>query len=108
MQVVQKIYKDLGPKGFQPVGVTVDANPALVTPEFVRRYGLSWPCGWSPLPDILGIVKIEASRFRVPSMVLLDRRGRVQRRFPGGDPLYNNEDVNLRAEIAALLKAGAR
>jgi hypothetical protein len=108
VQVVQNIYKDLGPKGFQPIGVTVDANPAVVTPDFVRRYGLTWPCGWSALPDILGIVKIEASRFRVPSMVLLDRAGRVQRRFPGGDPLYNNEEVNLRKEIEAMLKPGAR
>lgn len=108
MQVVQKLYKELGPKGFQPVGVTVDAKPAEVTPQFVRQYGLTWPCGWSKLEDILGIVKIEASRFRVPSMLIVDRKGIIRGRFPGGDPLYLNEETNLRKEILAVLGPNPR
>ena len=42
-----------------------------------------------------------------PNLVIIDRAGVIRHQIPGGDDFFNNEEENLKALLAPLLKAPA-
>jgi peroxiredoxin len=108
-QMVTKLHKELGPRGFQPIGIAFDNNisgPAVS--EFVRSFKVGYPVGYTSSEKVdryLG--RSAAERFRVPQIVVIDRRGviRAQSR-PQGESNLENENY-LRNLIDSLLKESA-
>lgn len=111
MPRIQQVYKELGPQGFQPLAVAVDQFPSSVLPEFVRRYGITFPVGFAEIDAICNFLEIKPQNFYVPSLVTFARSGKVHARHLGGDAFFNMEEANLRNEIEFLLNqnpAGAK
>ncbi len=106
---ITKLYKELGSRGFQAIGVAFDKgiNGPIGT-DLVQRLGITYPVGYASSDKVdsyLGRQPME--RFRVPQIVVIDRRGvvRAQSR-PTGEK--NLEDENyLRNLLDSLLKEKA-
>lgn len=71
---ISKKYAD---RGVRVVGVSVDENGPEVLPAFVRQYGIDYPVVLPPNDSPFG--RIEA----IPVTFLLDREGRVAKRYDG-------------------------
>jgi thiol-disulfide isomerase/thioredoxin len=88
---LQKIYNELGRKGFVVLAIAVDTPKEQVKP-FMERLGIT-------LPAMLIDQETQASLgvSRIPFTVLLDRDGKVVQVYPG----YSREvveDIHQRAE----------
>lgn len=95
---LQKLYGELGRKGFVVLAVAVDTPVSKVRP-FMERLGLTMPAV---------VMDARAQRAlgidRIPFSILLDRETRVVKIYPGYSPEIV-DDIRRRAE--ALLAAGA-
>jgi peroxiredoxin len=109
-RTISKLHQELGPRGFQPVGVAFEpgVTERMVT-EFAKQFGVTYPFGYSTpeaVDSYLGRSVME--RFMVPQIVVIDRQGVIRAQNGAkGDPLL--EDANyLRNLIDGLLKEGAQ
>jgi thiol-disulfide isomerase/thioredoxin len=109
-QMLTKLHKELGPRGFQPIDVAFnpDPNPAAAVNEFVQKYGLDFPVGYSSTDTVLSYLGISLmDRYVYPEVVVIDRKGMIRAQSPPqGDPNLQSEDY-LRNLIEGLLKEGA-
>jgi len=105
---IDKVYRDLGPRGFEPVGIAFQPNlpPRMVT-DLTRQLGVSYPIRCSTpeaVDSYLGRSLME--RLMVPQIVVIDRQGVVRAQSGiSGDPLLESE-VYLRNLIGSLLQEG--
>ncbi len=106
---IAKLYKELGSRGFQAIGIAFDQgiNGPIVT-ELVQRLGITYPVGYASSDKVdsyLGRQPME--RFRVPQVVVIDRKGVIRAQSRPTDE-KNLEDENyLRNMIDSLLKERA-
>lgn len=103
--VLNRMQKDLGPKGFQPIDVAWNENAEQLVPGFVQGLGLTFPVGysrWDPIMNFLGFSVMD--RPVVPLVVVIDRRGMIRAQSPPqGDPNLQEEN-KLRELVESLLK----
>ncbi len=108
-ETINKLHRELGPRGFQPIGIAFDNNisgPAVA--EFVRSFKVSYPVGYTSSEKVDSYLgRSGKERFRVPQIVVIDRTGviRAQSR-PQGEVNLENENY-LRNLIDHLLKESA-
>lgn len=103
-RVLAKLYTELGPKGFQPVGIAI--NPEADVGAFIRQYNLNFPVGKGGREAAWGFLQhsIMAPNFYVPQMVFIDKKGIIRAQYGGSDPfLTNNEEANIRSMVEKLL-----
>jgi len=103
--ILQQMYQELGPQGFQPVGAAINPRAHTLLPAFVQRLGLKYPVGVTPQPvayEFLGASVMEP--LQMPQLVFIDRQGVVRAQYGAGDDFFKNEEVNTRNQIVALLK----
>ncbi|MBI4874245.1 MAG: TlpA family protein disulfide reductase [Acidobacteria bacterium] len=111
-QMLGRLAKEYGPRGFQPLGVAFNDMASMLVPEFIKQSQANFPIGFSPRDPVLAFLEHPTMlRFVVPQMVLVDRKGMVrgQTKAEGDDAFY--EEKSLRQKIEALLTepaAGAR
>jgi thiol-disulfide isomerase/thioredoxin len=75
---IQKLYQQLGGKGFLPVAIAIDPQASNVLPIYRNLYGLTFPVGLTSREDILKYLNHPADKpLMVPTLVLLDKRGRI-------------------------------
>lgn len=103
MPIVQKLYKEFGPKGFQPLAVAVDQYPAAPVADFVKRYNITFPVGWASIEDICAFLEIQPQQLYVPTLATFQRNGRIHARHLAGEAFFNMQEANLRNEIEYLL-----
>jgi thiol-disulfide isomerase/thioredoxin len=71
------LHREYASRGVVVAGVSLDDDPAAVVPAFVQKYGVSYPI---LLPDgDLGGQDVSG----LPTTLLIDRQGRVARRYVG-------------------------
>lgn len=110
-ETLNRLQTELGPRGFQPIGVAFDppnnpnAGPQLVT-YVVNNLKLTYPVGYSAKQDVdtyLGRTGNEV--LNIPQVVVIDRTGviRAQSGAKPGDPKLEDE-ASLRALLEPLLK----
>src|SRR5258707_6957244 len=105
-QMITNLHKELGPRGFQPIGIAFDndVGGGKVT-EFVRQLGITYPVGYTSSKAVDSYLGRKSSeQFMVPQIVVIDRQGiiRAQSRAIRESSL---EDENyLRNLIDGLLK----
>jgi thiol-disulfide isomerase/thioredoxin len=107
-QLLEGIYKDLGPKGFDVVEAALNQNPDI--PNFVSQYHVPWPVGTAGvLPAIDYIQWPKDRRPLVPFLVFIDRKGVIRAQYTGVDESFFNDQLeqHMRDEIEILLNDGA-
>ncbi len=102
-QVLDKLYREFGPRGFQPVAVACNEGAELLVGEFARELRLSFPVGIGYPGLIFEYLGIAPRKFRLPVLMLIDRKGMIRSTFTGEGPLFNDTEGNLRKELAPLL-----
>jgi peroxiredoxin len=101
-----KLAKDLGPLGFQPIGVAFDDKvTAQKVTEYIQQYNVGFPVGYSPRDPVVNFLGISVmERMAVPQLVIIDRQGSIRAQTdPMPTPQLQNEDY-LRKFIGDLLK----
>jgi peroxiredoxin len=107
-QVITKLQKELGPRGFQAFGVAFNDNAQMLVPQFVQQFNVGYPVGFATEDTIrtyLGLSVMD--RYSVPQEVVIDRKGMIRAQSGvDGDPKLQ-EESSLRALVEGLLKEGA-
>jgi hypothetical protein len=100
-----RIYKDLGPRGFQPLDVAWNQNAQSLTSGFVRQNNLTFPVGYSEYDPVMSFMGFSImDRPVVPLVVVIDKKGMIRAQSPPqGDPNLQDE-AKLRVMIEGLLK----
>jgi cytochrome c biogenesis protein CcmG, thiol:disulfide interchange protein DsbE len=65
-------------RGFTVAGITMDEDPAVSVPDFVRTYGINYPI-LTPSPQLSLADRVEA----LPTSILIDKAGRIARTYVG-------------------------
>lgn len=103
-QTISALNTELGPKGFQPLGVAVNPDAAQVVGNFINQFKPNFPVGYSkvePMMVYMGLNPVE--RWVVPQIVLIDKKGQIRYQTPPqGDEQITDARV-LRAKIQELL-----
>jgi peroxiredoxin len=109
-QTLNKLHAELGPRGFQPVGIAFDAPNAAMTggqylSSMVDLLKLTFPVGLAQKADVdtyLGRTGNEM--LSIPQVVVIDRAGNI-RAVTGGQTNPSLEDEgSLRTLLDGLLK----
>lgn len=107
--ILQQMFQEYGPKGFQPIGAAINENASALVPEFIYKFGLKFPVGVTPHDmayEFLGYNQNDpkAGPMLMPQLVFIDRKGIVREQFAGDSDFFKNEEVNIKAKIEAMLK----
>ena len=107
-QTLNHLYGDLGPKGFQPVGIVFGPGADPQSAAYLANdFKLNFPFGYANPGDVDAYLQRESKEIlNVPQIVVIDRGGviRAQSGGKGGNPDLENEN-SLRSLIEKLLKA---
>jgi thiol-disulfide isomerase/thioredoxin len=106
--VMSKLQTEYGPKGLQVIDVAVNANADLGVEDFAKEQQTTFPVGWTVQNAMLEFMGFGSSRYVVPQLVLIDRKGMIHYQTPAledekWDKLMNEEA--LRKNIEELLAA---
>jgi peroxiredoxin len=104
-KMLNKIYSELGSRGFQAVAVAFgpSASESVVT-NLVEYFKLTYPVGYTSPDKVDAFLGREGTEtLKIPQMVVIDRNGDI-RALSGseGNPTLENES-SLRALIYTLL-----
>jgi len=102
--VLESLYKDLGPKGFQPVDVAWNPSAQQLVPSFVKSLNLTFPVGysdWDPILNFMGFSVLD--RPVVPLEVVIDKRGMIRAESPPSGDANLQDQGKLRTLIESLL-----
>ncbi len=109
--LLERMYREYGPKGFQPVGVAFNDMATLLVPDYVKQLSLTFPVGVAPRDEVLTYLQHPAvERFYVPQLLFIDRKFVIRGQYSGDNDFFRNEEANMRSTIETLLKepAGAK
>jgi peroxiredoxin len=96
---LQRLYEELGAKGFYPVAVALNVDSTAALKDYRDEYRLTFPLGIASRTKVLSYLNHPADQpFMVPTLVLLDRKGR----FRAIDVGWKGEDA-LRTRVFRLL-----
>jgi peroxiredoxin len=109
-RTLNKLGAELGPQGFQPVGVVFgpDANEQFVA-YLVDSFKLAYPVGYATSENVDSFLgRTRNQILNNPQVVVIDRAGMIRASSGGrgGDPKLEDEN-SLRTLIDSLLKEGA-
>jgi peroxiredoxin len=102
---LNKLQSELGPRGFQPLEIAWDDDAKAQIPDFVKKFSVKFPVGYSAWPPLMGFMGFSImDRPVTPLVVVMDRKGTIRAQTPSeGDGNLQNEG-KLRALIEGLLK----
>jgi peroxiredoxin len=109
-QTLNKLQAELGPHGFQPVGVVFDppnspSTGGQILSSMVDYFKLTYPVGYSAKSDVDSYLGRTGNQvLNIPQLVVIDRAGiiRATSGGAGGDPKLEDEN-SLRILIDSLL-----
>lgn len=107
-QTMNRLYKELGPMGMQPVGVAINDMANIYVDDYVKQFNLNYPVGFSPRDPVIEFLQHPVMMsLMMPQLVIIDRKGVVRYQYAGNDPFFENEEKNLREILLPLLKPAA-
>ena len=107
-QLLEGIYKDLGPKGMEVVEAALNTNPDI--PGFVAQYKVPFPVGTAGVLSAVDYIQWpKDKRPLVPFVVFIDRKGVIRAQYTGVDEAFFDaqQEQHMRDEIEKLLNEGA-
>jgi thiol-disulfide isomerase/thioredoxin len=110
---LNKLNTDLGPRGFQAVGIVFDPpntpnGTEQLLPAVVDYFKLTYPLGYATKDNVDGYLGRSGNEIlNIPQVVVIDRAGMIRATSGGrgGDPALEDEG-SLRNLIDKLLKEG--
>jgi peroxiredoxin len=110
-QTLNKLYGELGPRGFQPVGIVFDPpnspnNGGQLLPSVVDYFKLTYPLGYATKADVDSYLGRTGNEIlNIPQIVVIDRTGMIRATSgaAGGNPTLEDEN-SLRGIVEGLLK----
>lgn len=107
-QGMNRVYRELGAQGLQPIGVAVNDMANMLVDDYVKQFNLDFPVGWSTREPVINFLQHPVMMMMsFPNLVIIDKTGQIRHQFPGGDKFFDNEEKNLRDLVLPLLKAPA-
>lgn len=107
-QGINKVYRELGAQGLQPLGVAVNDMANMLVDDYVKQFNLDFPVGWSLRDPVVSFLQHPVMMMMsFPNLVIIDRNGQIRQQVPGGDPFFQNEEKNLREAVLPLLQTTA-
>jgi peroxiredoxin len=105
-QMISKLHKELGPRGFQPLGIAFDNDiSGKKVTGYVQRFGITYPIGYSSSQAVDGYLGRDAAeRLMVPQIVVIDRKGIIRAQSRPVRELNLEDETYLRNLIESLLK----
>jgi thiol-disulfide isomerase/thioredoxin len=111
VRVIEKLYKEYAPKGFQPLGVCINDMSKMLTADFNREQGATFPIGYGPRDGAYGYLQHPTMvQLYMPTIVMIDRKGVITHQYMGGDAIFGRDlaerEKNFRKLIEDALKGG--
>ncbi len=107
-QTMEKLFREYGSRGFQPVGVAINQMAHLLVPDYIKQFGLSYPVGYGDRDMAVNFLKHPVMlQMMMPQLVVIDRKGVIRAQYGGSDDFFRDEEKNLRQLVEKLLKEGA-
>jgi peroxiredoxin len=111
---LNKLNNELGPRGFQAVGIVFDPpntpnTGGQLLPSVADYFKLTYPLGYASKTDVDSYLGRSGNEIlNIPQVVVIDRAGMIRATSGGrgGDPTLEDEN-SLRNLIDGLLKEGA-
>ena len=108
-QLLNGIYKDLAPKGFDVVEAALNQNPDI--PGFLTQFKPPYPVVTASVQEALDYVQFpKDKRPLVPFVVFIDRKGVIRAQYTGADETFfdDQQEQHMREEAGKLLSEGAK
>ncbi len=106
-QITSKLVREYGPRGFRAIAVAFNDGAELLAPEFAKEFDITFPVGVGTKEMMFEYVGMPPQPFRLPVLVILDRKGNIRVRHTGDDPFFANTEASLRNAIEPLLREPA-
>ncbi len=108
-QVFTQLYKEYGPRGFQPVDAAFNTMANMYVADFVKNFNIGYPVGYSSPEEVMAYLNYNImERYTVPQIVWIDRQGNIRSQTPSaGDDSSLYTEGYWRNMIETLLKEPA-
>jgi glutathione peroxidase-family protein len=105
MDLLGKLQKEYGPRGFQAFAVAADDAAAKMIGPLTHARQFGFPLGYLDQTTTMQLCdfKQEDHPF-VPMYMFVDKKGTVRFQYAGKDDFFKNEEKNTRILIEGLLK----
>lgn len=113
--MLARLQNEYGEKGVQFLGATFDKDAKTRVADFVRIFGVNFPCGYSTNENVLTFLGLPPKTpVFVPMFIFIDRNGMIyaEHYITGDDKkdlaqkeFYNDLEVGIRGELEKMLKA---
>jgi peroxiredoxin len=104
-KLLSRLQTELGPRGFQAIGLAIDPGAGARLPDFVKNHAVVFPVGVYPDPEARKFMQVSLmNRLLMPQLMFVDRKGMI-RDHKGADDaaFFSNEEKNVRALVNRLL-----
>jgi len=95
MPAMETLYRELGPRGFRIIAVSVDEGSSKDVEAFVKEYGLTFDV----LHDRSGEIQRVYQTTGVPESFLLDKNGVIVKKVIGEHPWGSKSNHRLVADL---------
>lgn len=103
-RLLNRLYKEYGPRGFQPIGVAFNDMAMMLVPDYIKDLGLNFPVGVGTRESVMDFLQHSPIlRMLVPQLVFVDRKGVIRAQYSADDPFFRDKEKNMRTQIEALL-----
>ncbi len=102
-QTIAKLQGELGPGGFQPVGVAFDQgmNGPMVA-RFAQVFKFTFPVGYASSEQVDSYLgRVGKERLEVPQIVVIDRAGRIRAQSLAA----GNQDLESEKYLGGLIQS---
>jgi peroxiredoxin len=104
--LMNKMYQEYGPRGFQPIGIAFNEMATMLVPDYINQLGLKFPVGVGTREEVNSFLQYPViERMRVPQLVFIDRKGIIRAQYPCESEFFapGKEESNMRKQIEELL-----
>lgn len=104
-KLLSRLQTELGPKGFQAIGLAIDAGAGARIGDFAKNHATTFPIGVYPDPDARKFMQVSLmTRLLVPQLSFVDRKGMIRDHRGADDAaFFSNEEKNVRAIVTKLM-----
>jgi cytochrome c biogenesis protein CcmG, thiol:disulfide interchange protein DsbE len=95
MPAMEKLYRELGPKGLRIIAISVDEGSTADVQQFVKEYGLTFDI----LQDKSGDIQRVYQTTGVPESFLLDKKGVIVKKVIGEHPWSSPSNQRIVADL---------
>lgn len=109
-QVLERLWKEFAPQGFQAVGVAINDMAKMLIPDYVRNFGVTFPVGYSQRDPVYNYLeKSPMYQLYMPTIASIDRKFQVRAQHSGDDQeFWKDEEKTMRAMVVGLLADNSR